>query len=90
VAPRARVLSFGSAAAVVVAGAVCGLVVDGTAGEAAAIGLMMLGLGAVVLLLFLEVGLSEDRERAEDARERRRGLVHPRRRLRLPRRPRRP
>jgi hypothetical protein len=62
-APRARVLAFGSAAALVVAGSICAVLVDGILGEAIAIALIALGLGAVVLLLFLEVGLSEDRER---------------------------
>jgi hypothetical protein len=62
-APRARVLAFGSAAALVVAGSICAVLVDGILREAIAIALIALGLGAVVLLLFLEVGLSEDRER---------------------------
>jgi hypothetical protein len=57
----------------VVAGAVCGVAVDGELGELLPIALLSIGLGGVVLLLFLEVGLSEDRERARAAElERRR------------------
>ena len=61
-APRRRVLTFGSAAALVVAGSICGALVGGLTGEVLAIALITLGLGAIVLLLFLEVGLSEERE----------------------------
>ena len=63
VTPHARVLAFGSAAALVVAGVISAVVVAGLTGEVLAIALITLGLGAVVLLLFLEVGLSEDRDR---------------------------
>jgi hypothetical protein len=42
VAPRARVLSFGSAAALVVAGAICAALIGGSTGDA----LITLGLGA--------------------------------------------
>ena len=71
-APRARVLAFGSAAAVVVAGAICAAVVGGLTGQLLAIALITLGLGAIVLLLFLEVGLSEERELAKEEKRRRR------------------
>jgi hypothetical protein len=62
VAPRVRVLSFGSAAGLVVAGVICAAVVGGSTGDALAIALITLGLGAALLLIFLEVGLSEDRD----------------------------
>ena len=64
-APRVRVIAFGSAAALVVAGAACAALISGVTGQVLAIALITFGLGAVVLLLFLEVGLSEDRERSE-------------------------
>jgi hypothetical protein len=92
-APRARAIAFGSAAALVVAGVICALVIGGVTGEALALGLVSLGFGAVVLLVFLEVGLSEDRDRAKDEERRRklaakRAGAHSRRpRLRWPRRP---
>jgi hypothetical protein len=66
VTPRWRALSFGSAAALVVAGSICAAVVGGRTGDAIAIALITLGLGAVVLLLFLEVGLSEEKEVARE------------------------
>jgi hypothetical protein len=64
-------------------------VIEGVTGQVLAITLITLGLGGALLLLFFEVGLSEDRERARED-ERRRRRAQPRRRLRLPRRPRRP
>jgi hypothetical protein len=70
-APRARVLAFGSAAALVVAGSLCAVLIDGLTGQVLAIALITLGLGAVVLLLFLEVGLSEEHELAEEEKRRR-------------------
>ena len=68
-APRARVLSFGSAAALVVAGAICSALIGGSTGDALAIALITLGLGAALLLIFLEVGLA----RSETSRGKRSG-----------------
>jgi fatty acid desaturase len=93
VAPRTRALAFGSAAVLVVAGGVSAAAIGGLTGQVLAMALITVGLGGALLLLFLEVGLSEDRERArEEERRRRRAArrVEKRRRLRLPRRPRRP
>jgi hypothetical protein len=56
----------------VVAGAICAALVGGLLGEALAIGLILAGLGGALLLVFYEVGLSEDRERARDEQRRRR------------------
>jgi hypothetical protein len=64
--PRLRLLAFGSCAALVVAGGLCAALVPGVAGEVLTIVLMSAGFGGAVLLVFLEVGLSEDRERAEE------------------------
>jgi hypothetical protein len=64
--PRARLLSFGGAALVIVLGAVAGPVLGGITGEAIAIALISVGAIAIVSLVFLEVGLSEDRERARE------------------------
>jgi hypothetical protein len=89
VAPRPRVLAFGSAAALVVAGSICAALVGGLIGEVLAIALITLGLGAVVLLMFLEVGLSEERELAREEKRRRRA-TDGERRLRPRRWPRRP
>jgi hypothetical protein len=79
---RVRVLAFGGAGAFVVAGALCAALVPGVTGEVLTIALMSIGLGGAVLLVFLEVGLSEDRERAREQARRR--PAPPRRRLRRP------
>jgi hypothetical protein len=89
VAPRSRVLAFGSAAALIVAGAICAVLVGGLPGEVLAITLITVGLGAAVLLVFLEVGLSEERELAGEAKRRRRRTSAGERRLRPRRWPRR-
>jgi hypothetical protein len=89
VAPRTRVLAFGTAAVVVAAGAVCAVAVHGLTGQVLTLALMLAGLGAVLLLLFLEVGLSEDHARAADERRRRRPR-RPARRVTVRRPPRRP
>lgn len=73
----------------VVAGSICAVLIGGTTGGALAIGLITLGLGGVLFLLFLEVGLSEERQLAKEERERQRAS-EARRRLRPNRWPRRP
>jgi hypothetical protein len=90
VAPRARVLAFGSAAALVVAGSICAALVGGQTGDVLAIGLITLGLGGALLLMFLEVGLSEERELAREEKRRRERATDGKRRLRPRRWPRRP
>ena len=88
-------MAFGSAAGVAVIGGICAAVFPGLTGQLLALVLISVGLGAVVLLAFYEVGLSEDKERAgeqerraNEETERTNGDPHPRPRLR-PRRPRR-
>ena len=58
--------------------------VGGVTGEVLAIALITLGLGATVLLIFFEVGLSEERELAMDEKRRRQRATdrEPRRRSR--------
>jgi hypothetical protein len=63
---RARFGAFGSAGLLVLAGAVCAVVIGGDTGQLLALALIGLGLVALTSLVFLEVGLSEDRERARD------------------------
>ena len=80
---RTRLLSFGTAALLVVLGVAAGPLLGGVTGEAVAIALVAVGAIAIVSLVFLEVGLSEDRERARES-----GPPPPRRRpLRRRRRP---
>ena len=90
---RARILAFGSAAALVVAGAACAALVGGVVGEILTIVLISAGLGGALLLVFLEIGLSEERELARDEERRRKLAQRPPasgRRLRLRNWPRRP
>lgn len=92
--PRLRILAFGSAAALVLAGAACAALVGGVTGEVLTIILISAGLAGALLLVFLEVGLGEERELAADQQRRRsrtRKVLDIRRRSRLrgpPRRPR--
>jgi hypothetical protein len=67
---RSRLLAYGSAACAVVVGGLCGALVDGLTGQVLAIALITVGLGAILLLLFFEVGLSEEKERARPRRRR--------------------
>jgi hypothetical protein len=67
---RSRIVAFGSAGALVVAGALCIVLIDGLAGQVLAIALVSLGLGGALLLAFFEVGLSEDQDRAREKRRR--------------------
>jgi hypothetical protein len=67
VSRRSRIIGFGSAALLAVAGVVCAVILHGL-GEILAVLLIGLGFVLATSLLFLEVGFSEDRERArEDA-----------------------
>jgi hypothetical protein len=89
--PRLRILAFGSTFALAVAGGACAVLVRGLTGEVFTIVLMSVGLGGAVLLVFLEVGLSEDRERARDEQRQRANQAHDAQRRpqrgRWPRRP---
>ena len=62
-APRTRIWAYGACAVLVVVGGLCSAIIGGVTGDVLLIGLAMLGLGGILLLVFLEVGLSEDRER---------------------------
>jgi hypothetical protein len=85
VSPRARILAFGSAAALVVAGGACAALVGGLTGEVLTIVLISAGLGGGLLLVFLEIGLGEERDLARDEERRR---LRERRALDADRRPR--
>jgi len=91
---RQRILAFGSAGLLAGAGIVCEVLARDVTAEAVGIALMSLGFLGIVMLVFLEVGLSEEHDRArQEARRAEREAPaprHPPRRLRLPRRPRRP
>jgi hypothetical protein len=83
---RGRIWAWGSVAILVLAGVLCAALVNGVTGEVLTIVLLSLGLGGAMLLVFYEVGLSEDRERArssasaQEGGPRTRPLGRPRRR----------
>jgi hypothetical protein len=82
-------LAFGTAAAIAIAGVLCLAFFSGVVGEVLAVVLISAGLAGAVLLVFLEIGLGEERDLAEEE-ERRRRRSRLARGPRLPRRPRRP
>jgi len=94
VSARARIVLFGSAGVAVIAGGACAALVGGITGEVLTIVLISGGLAGGLLLLFLEIGLEEERDLAADEEERRRererGARDSGRRPRRPRWPRRP
>ena len=65
---RHRVIAYGSAAAFAVVGLVVAAVTNGLVGEIVGWTIFTLAFGAVVLLVFYEIGLSEDRAREREAR----------------------
>jgi hypothetical protein len=92
VTPRLRRVGFGSAAALVLAGVLCAVLVPGLAGEILTLTLIAAGLAGALLLVFLEIGYGEERDLARDEdrrRKRRLRLLSLRRgsRARPPRRP---
>jgi hypothetical protein len=74
VTKRARLLTYGSIVAVILLAGLARLLFDGFTVEVVSLTVMSLGLGAILLLVFYEVGLSEDKERAKEeaARDRQR------------------
>jgi membrane protein implicated in regulation of membrane protease activity len=91
-APRTRIWAYGSALAAIVAGVLCRVLIGGFAADLAALALISIALGAVLLLVFVEVGLSEDhdREREEERIRRLARRLEERPKRRRPRFPRRP
>jgi hypothetical protein len=69
---RARFVWFGACGLLIVAGGLCAALVSGTIGQVLAFVLIALGLVGMTSLVFLEVGLSEDRELDREERLRRR------------------
>lgn len=65
---RTRVLRYGASVGVALVGVACGALIPGSAGGTAATVLVGLGLVGVVSLIFYEIGLTEDRDRAREAR----------------------
>ena len=68
---RARILSFGSTGVLVLAGVLCAVLLSGGVGQISAFLLIGTGFVLAMGLVFLEVGLSEDAERARERQARR-------------------
>jgi hypothetical protein len=71
VSKESRIRAFGGALLVVLVGIACAFVFSGTLGEVLAFVFIASGLVLATSLVFLEVGLSEDRERERDSRRER-------------------
>jgi hypothetical protein len=65
---RSRIVGFGSAGLLVLAGVACAVLFSGTLGQNLAFALVAVGMVVAVSLVFYEVGLTEDRERAREER----------------------
>ena len=72
VSRRSRVVGFGSAGVLVLLGIACAVAFSGGLGQNLAFVLVALGMVLATSLVFYEVGLTEDRERASEARRRER------------------
>jgi cytochrome c biogenesis protein CcdA len=68
VSKRTRLFAYGSAVILVVAGTACAAAVGGVTGQILTMALIGSGLVILTGLVFMEVGLSEDREREREAR----------------------
>jgi hypothetical protein len=71
VGTRTRVVAYGAAAALTLGG-IAAAVAGGLVGQVLAIAGITFGLGGALLLLFYEVGLSEERDLERQRRRRRR------------------
>lgn len=67
---NSRIIGFGGAGLLVVAGIVCAVAFGSTLGAVLAFILISAGLVLATSLVFLEVGLSEDRDREQEAERR--------------------
>jgi hypothetical protein len=70
VSRRSRIVGFGSAGLLVVAGIACAFAFSGGLAQNLAFVLVALGLVLATCLVFYEVGLTEDRDRAREERRR--------------------
>jgi hypothetical protein len=68
---RTRILAYGAAFVLTAVGFGCAAI-GGLGGQIAAIALVSAGMGGALLFAFYEVGRSEDRDRAEEEKRRRR------------------
>jgi 4-hydroxybenzoate polyprenyltransferase len=80
----ARWVGYGGAAALIVIGVLCAVLVSGGTGPVLAIAFIGVGLVAAVSMVFAEIGFSEDRELDREARARERPARAGSRRVRRP------
>ncbi|HEY5318965.1 MAG TPA: hypothetical protein VIJ20_13335 [Solirubrobacteraceae bacterium] len=78
---RGRFIAYGSAVVLVVIGTGCAATVGGVTGQILAMALIGSGLVILTGLVFMEVGLSEDRDREKELRRVPPPPAPPRRRL---------
>jgi len=88
VSKRGRFIAYGSAVILVAFGTAGAVAVAGVTGQVLAMALIGSGLVILTGLVFMEVGLSEDRERERDLRRSSPPAPVPRRRLEPTHRPR--
>jgi hypothetical protein len=81
---RSRIVGFGSAALLVVAGIGCAFAFSGGLAQNLAFVLVGLGMVLATSLVFYEVGLTEDRARAREEEEKRRKSQAPEERRKPP------
>ena len=67
---RSRIVGFGSSGLLVIVGGLCAAVIGGGTGQVLALVLIGIGLVEATSLVFLEIGLSEDRDRARERKRR--------------------
>ena len=65
---RSRIVGFGSAGLLIIAGILCAFLFSGGLGQNLAFALVACGLVEGTALVFYEVGLTEDHERAREAK----------------------
>jgi hypothetical protein len=65
---RTRIVTYGASVALILVGSACAALVAGVAGQVLAMALIGSGLVILTGLVFMEVGLSEDREREHELR----------------------
>jgi hypothetical protein len=63
---RWRTVRYGACLGLAIVGVACGVAISGTLGGTLATMLIGIGLVGVISLVFYEVGLSDDRDRASD------------------------
>jgi hypothetical protein len=67
---RGRIRAYGGAVALMLVGVICGFAVPGLVGDIIRLTLLTVGFGAVILAVFYEIGMSEEKALAREQNER--------------------